>query len=125
MKPTLRNRRLGMLAKILPQLSLCLAVIFVPLVLAIALKTTPAATSEQVQSVGALVTPRVHHTATVLSDGRVLLAGGIDANGVSGAAEVFDPATKSFMPVGNLSSARGGHTATLLANGKVLITGGF
>src|SRR5262245_29784148 len=90
------------LAKILPQLSIGLAVTLIPLLLAIALKMR-AASSEQIQSAGTLTTPRVNHTATVLSDGRVLIAGGISTNGVSATAEIFDPATKEFTAVGNMS----------------------
>jgi hypothetical protein len=63
---------------------------------------------------------RSGHTATLLQDGKVLVAGGGDAS-----AELFDPATEKFSPIGSMSTARYGATATLLASGKVLITGGF
>jgi len=63
---------------------------------------------------------RSAHTATLLADGRVLLAGG-DAEG---SAEIYDPASGESTPAGNLSTARSGHTATLLSDGRVLIAGG-
>src|SRR5262249_51693804 len=56
-------------------------------------------------------------TATLLSDGRVLIAGGRKS-------EVYDPPTGRFAATGNMLSEQNGFTATLLNNGKVLITGG-
>ena len=68
---------------------------------------------------------RVGHTATLLKDGKVLLAGGKDASGQALAtAELFDPAASSYAPLGNLAVAVWGHTATLLSDGTVLISGG-
>lgn len=75
----------------------------------------------------AMVAPRSEHTATLLKDGRVLLAGGFDNNGiVLDSAEVFDPRDGSFSAVGPMSTPRRLHTATLLADqaGTVLIVGG-
>ena len=88
---------------------------------------------------GNMQKPRSYHTATLLNDGTVLLAGGdpygliVDANGGSGGsppfpmdfAEIFDPAAKTFGVTGSLVHAREIHTATLLADGTVLVTGGF
>ncbi|HKY43901.1 MAG TPA: kelch repeat-containing protein [Pyrinomonadaceae bacterium] len=69
---------------------------------------------------------RAAHTATLLPDGRVLIAGGF-GNGQSSLAkaELFDPAQKTFASIGNMNASRSGHTATLLPNGKVLIAGGY
>ncbi len=68
---------------------------------------------------GSMATPRSGHTATLLPNGKVLIAGG-----GTKAAELFDSAAGTFTPTGSLSVERGGHTATLLPNGMVLITGG-
>ncbi|WP_375768069.1 FG-GAP-like repeat-containing protein [Archangium gephyra] len=74
---------------------------------------------------GRMGSARRYHTATLLPDGKVLIAGGSDASGnqlVS--AELYDPATGSFSPVGGMGFGRRHHTATLLPNGKVLVAGG-
>jgi hypothetical protein len=97
--------------------------------------------------------PRALQTATLLDDGKVLLAGGFNgtvaisggilsgaSGSISNSAEIFDPNTLEFSCVGgfsdeavrcnqSMSVARAGHTATLLSNGplqhRVLITGGI
>lgn len=69
--------------------------------------------------------PRYGHTATLLPDGTVLLAGGWNATAALASAEIFDPATLTFTLVANaMTSPRQLHTATLLMNGRVLIAGG-
>ncbi len=68
---------------------------------------------------------RVGHTATLLSDGRVVvLGGGGPDDGRVAVAEVYDPATGRFVTSGSLSTARAFHTATLLSEGRVLVAGG-
>jgi hypothetical protein len=62
---------------------------------------------------------RSSHTATVLNNGKVLIAGG----GVA-TAELFDPSTLSFSQTGTMANGRSRATATLLPDGKVLIVGG-
>lgn len=64
---------------------------------------------------------RGSHTATLLSEGRVLLTGG-DSNGT---AELYDPIAKTWALTGSMSTARQSHTASLLADGTVLVTGGY
>lgn len=71
---------------------------------------------------------RAYHTATRLSDGRVLVVGGWDLEGPSNAvqytAEIYDPSTDTFHATGNLNDGRMSHRALLLKDGRVLITGG-
>src|ERR1017187_1113484 len=72
---------------------------------------------------GSMSVARVYHTATMLGDGRVLLAGGTNDNDLA-SAELYDPATETFTVIGSMTTARSEHDATILGNGKVLITGG-
>lgn len=73
-----------------------------------------------------MFTARYGHTATLLNDGRVLLAGGWDERAVHDSAELYDPVTDSFAPTaGRMVIPMTFHTATVLANGNVLIAGGF
>jgi len=73
-----------------------------------------------------MLQPRSGHTATLLPDGRVLIAGGMRRNqDFYRSAELYDPATHSFRPTGDMTIVRVGHTATLLRSGKVLIAGGW
>jgi len=76
------------------------------------------------QPAGEMGSERAAHTATVLANGKVLIAGGYDGTEVLATAELFDPATGTFTPTGAMNTPRFQHTATLLNNGKVLITGG-
>ena len=75
---------------------------------------------------GSMATARRFHTATLLGNGKVLVAGGEDAGATAfSSAELYDPTTGTFSPTkGSMTAPRVGHTATLLGNGKVLIAGG-
>ena len=73
---------------------------------------------------GDLIAARVNHTATLLPDGRVLIAGGSDGGSILASAELYDPASGTFAPTGDLTAAREGNTTTLLPDGRVLIAGG-
>jgi hypothetical protein len=76
-------------------------------------------------SAGNLAKGRYTHTATLLKDGRVLVAGGVDAAGMDVAtAEIYDPLTGIWTLTGSLGVARYNHLATLMQNGQVLVTGG-
>jgi hypothetical protein len=73
-------------------------------------------------------TARDLHTTTRLTDGTVLVVGGLtggftDPDIVT--TELYNPATNSWSPGPNTSGARVGHTATLLRDGRVLVAGGF
>lgn len=69
-----------------------------------------------------LLTARFNHTATVLDDGRVLVAGGRGAF-LTTTVEVYDPEAGTWAPTGSLNGAYYDHTATLLATGQVLVVG--
>ncbi|WP_160295188.1 putative Ig domain-containing protein [Geobacter sp. OR-1] len=71
---------------------------------------------------GNMATRRSGHTATLLADGKVLIAGG---NTSSVGAEIYDPETGSFTATGNMILPRVLHTATRLQDGRVLIAGGL
>ena len=73
---------------------------------------------------GSLGTARRGHTATLLPNGKVLVAGGDDSSNALASAELYDPASGTWTATGSLATARYGHTATLLPNGKVLVAGG-
>jgi len=79
---------------------------------------------------GALHTARRLHTVTLLTDGKVLVAGGTGVGGAQfpppalAVAEVYDPAAGTWTGTGNLHTARFGHSAALLADGSVLVAGG-
>src|SRR5688572_10723491 len=73
---------------------------------------------------GDLNEPRNGHTATLLPNGQVLIAGGWDQSGRTSTAELYDPQTGTFEYTGSLMAPRQGLTATLLKNGQVLIVGG-
>jgi hypothetical protein len=64
------------------------------------------------------------YTATLLQNGKVLVAAGLVGGGPSTIASLYDPATGAWSPTGELTHERWMHTATLLRNGKVLVAGG-
>jgi hypothetical protein len=73
---------------------------------------------------GDLNEPRDGHTATLLPNGKVLVAGGWNQHGRTATAELFDPETGEFEYTGSMLAPRQGMTAILLRDGRVLIAGG-
>jgi N-acetylneuraminic acid mutarotase len=73
---------------------------------------------------GSMTTARAGHTATLLANGEMLVAGGGNATGSLTSAELYSPATGKWAVSGSMTTARGSHTATLLPNGEVLAAGG-
>ncbi len=62
---------------------------------------------------------RSGHTATLLPDGKVLIAGGMRRNqDFYKSAELYDPATGKFLPTGEMSIGRVGQIAVLLRSGQ-------
>lgn len=99
--------------------------VFAALVLlAVTTRTFPPKTGSIV-STGTPLAARFAHTATLLPNSKVLVAGGMERNGVwLDTAELYDPAANRFTPAGKMLSRRAGAMAVLLPNGRVLIAGG-
>src|SRR5205807_8010904 len=73
---------------------------------------------------GSMNFARIVFTATLLTNGKVLVAGGFDGTATLSSAELYDPATGLWTPTGSMTTPRLGHTATLLQDGRVLVAGG-
>ena len=67
---------------------------------------------------------RDSHTATLLLNGKVLVAGGESGITPLASAEIYDPVAQTWSSAGSMTNARANHTATLLPNGQVLVAGG-
>ena len=74
---------------------------------------------------GGLNEARSYHTAILLADGKVLVAGGKDGVTTRSSSELYDVSTELWTTTtGAMTNARFDHSATLLKNGDVLVTGG-
>ena len=73
---------------------------------------------------GNMSVARMGHTATLLPNNKVLVAGGSSRYASLSSAEVYDPSTGGWTPTGSMTGSHVGHTATLLKNGEVLVVGG-
>ncbi|MBX5484717.1 MAG: hypothetical protein IRZ16_23080 [Myxococcaceae bacterium] len=98
---------------------------------------TPPSTADAPTTCSMMLEPRAGHTATLLADGRVFIAGGYhlsngNIDGSLDTTEIFNPGTGTFekaagllVPPQNTSSlARAFMGAVLLKNGQVLLAGG-
>lgn len=87
---------------------------------------------------GVMSSKRAGHTHTLLPNGDVLIAGGMNGGTTSSAwltnnqvptvtatCNLYDPTTNSFTVTGGMSVARAFHGASVISNGEVLVTGGF
>ena len=83
------------------------------------MNAVPASAAPGWSAAASLQEARYGHTATLLHNGKVLVAGG------AASAELYDPAANTWAAAGELATIRVWHTATLLPNGKVLVAGGY
>ena len=67
---------------------------------------------------------RRSHTATLLENGKVLIVGGDNQNGIVSQAEIFDPVSQISALAAALITPRTDHSATRLSDGRVLVIGG-
>jgi hypothetical protein len=89
--------------------------------------------SDTIAVVARMGATRMWHTATLLNDGTVLIAGGSTENiggfhfyrSLHSSAEIFDPRTNAVHSVSSMQTTRVNHTATLLADGRVFVYGGL
>jgi N-acetylneuraminic acid mutarotase len=70
---------------------------------------------------------RAAHTASVLTDGKVLVTGGFHVNSEMklNSSELYDPLTEKWTTTNSMKNSRAAHTASVLTNGNVLVTGGY
>jgi hypothetical protein len=131
---SLKTRRSGHTATLLPDGSVLIAGGDISIEPGVGNSTASAEVYDSdfgyVSETGAMISARSGHTATLLNDGRVLIAGGHNFNekgeeNFLASAELYDPLTGRFTSTGTMNAARSAPTATLLASGKVLISSYF
>ncbi len=102
------------------------ALVFSLLVFAATLSADKSQSRGKIVENGHMLAPRSGHSATLLHDGRVLIAGGMVRNGqFLDTTELYDPAKQTFTSSGRMSTRRVGPAAALLHDGRVLIAGGW
>lgn len=74
---------------------------------------------------GPMTATRLGHTATLLPNGKVLVASGNNSLGITSVVELYEPTPNTWTVVRSMAVGRWNHTATLLPNGKVLVAGGY
>jgi hypothetical protein len=78
------------------------------------------------RATASMLEPRSGHSATLLPNGKVLIAGGMRRNqDFYSSAELYDPVTGKFTATGSMAVATVGNAAVLLQSGKVLVLGGW
>jgi len=86
--------------------------------------------SDSWSQTGVMTAPRIWHTATVLANGKILVAAGelytqIPLITALSSTEIYDSATNTWSAAGNMNFARYHHTATTWSNGRVFVLGGY
>lgn len=101
--------------------------VFICSIWLIAIATTPAlAGSGGFTNTGSMNVARIDHTATLLANGQVLVAGGNNnTDGYLASTELYNPSTGKWTLTGSMSVPRDMHNAVLLQNGQVLVAGGL
>ena len=86
--------------------------------------SAPAVPSNTWAATGSMTSVRAGASATLLPDGAVLVAGGVNATGVTASVDRYTPGSGVFVAMPAMQTPRANHTATLLADGRVLVAGG-
>jgi hypothetical protein len=108
------------------QRSILTGPIFLLLVMFTMLSMTPLARADVWMPAASMSSGRYGHTATLLSDGRVLVTGGDTGKGnIVATSEIYNAALNIWSSGPSMSIPRDGHTATRLLDNRVLIVGGY
>jgi len=74
---------------------------------------------------GRMTVGRDYHTATLLSNGKVLVTGGYTVSGASNSVEMYDPSAATWSTMTGMLNGRALHSATALADGRAVVAGGL